>query len=123
SGGKSIDYANIEREVGAAAASIEREAHRSLLAGLDLDVEKVRIGGLFYTRVGRHEATYYTMAGPVVVERSIYRRDGERNAKVSTRSACERASSPMAGCRRPHGPWRIMFSAAPRARPKPARRR
>lgn len=82
SGGKSIDYANIEREVGAAAASIEREAHRTLLAGLDLDVQKVRIGSALYTRVGRHEATYYTMAGPVVVERSIYRRDGERNGKV-----------------------------------------
>lgn len=26
--------------------------------------------------------TYYTMAGPVVVERSVYRRDGERNSKV-----------------------------------------
>jgi hypothetical protein len=82
SGGKAIDYANIEREVGAAAAMIEREAHRSLLAALDVNAERVRIGGALYTRVGRYEATYYTMAGPVGVERSIYRRDGDRNGKV-----------------------------------------
>ena len=82
SGGKSIDYANIEREVGTATAAIEREAHRGLLAALDVDAERVRIGGVLHTRVGRYEATYYTMAGPVIVERSLYRRDGERNAKV-----------------------------------------
>lgn len=82
SGGKSIDYANIERDIGAATAAIEREAHRGALAGLDIDAEKVRIGGALYARVGRYEASYYTMAGPVAVARSIYRRDGERNGKV-----------------------------------------
>lgn len=81
-GGKTIDYANIERDVGAAVAALEREAHRSMLRRLDLDVEQVRIGGALHTRVGRYEATYYTMAGPVVVERSVFRRDGARNAKV-----------------------------------------
>jgi hypothetical protein len=30
----------------------------------------------------RCEATYYTMAGPVVVERSHYREVGQRDAKV-----------------------------------------
>jgi hypothetical protein len=82
SAGRSIDYASIEREVGAATASIEREAHRVILASLDIDAPRVRIGGHVHARVGRYEATYYTMAGPVVVERSIYRRDGERNGKV-----------------------------------------
>jgi hypothetical protein len=82
SGGKTIDYAKIERDVGAAAAKIEREAHRGLLAGLDLDVEKIKIDGDLHTRVGRYEATYYTMAGPISIERSIYRCDGERNGKV-----------------------------------------
>ena len=37
--GKSIDYAKIERAVGAAAATVERAAHQGLLAGLDLDAE------------------------------------------------------------------------------------
>jgi hypothetical protein len=82
SGGKSIDYAKIEREIGAATAAVERAAHRGLLAGLDIDAEKVLIGGASYTRVGRCEGSYYTMAGSVSVERSLYRRDGERNAKV-----------------------------------------
>lgn len=81
-GGKAIDYAHIEREVGAATALIEREAHRGILASLDVDAAKVRIGGAMYSRVGRYEAAYYTMAGPVTVERSVYRRDGERNSKV-----------------------------------------
>ena len=82
SGGKAIDYAQIERDLGAAAARIEREAHRGILASLDIDAAKVRISGAAYSRVGRYESTYYTMAGAVVVERALYRRDGERNAKV-----------------------------------------
>lgn len=81
-GGKAIDYANIEREIGAATALIEREAHREILGALDVDAAKVRISGALYSRVGRYEATYYTMAGPVSVGRSVYRRDGERNGKV-----------------------------------------
>lgn len=81
-GGKSIDYAKIERDVGNATAAIERAAHQGLLAGLDVDVEKIVIEGALHSRVGRYEATYYTMAGPVVVERSLYRKDGERNSKV-----------------------------------------
>jgi hypothetical protein len=81
-GGKSIDYAKIEKEVGEVAAAVERAAHKELLAGLDVDAEKVVIEGALHTRVGRCEASYYTMAGAVSVERSLYRRDGERNAKV-----------------------------------------
>lgn len=81
-GGKAIDYAKIERDVGAAAAAVERAAHRDLLAELELDVEKIVVAGAAHTRVGRYEATYYTMAGPVPVLRSVYRRDGERNGKV-----------------------------------------
>ncbi len=80
--GKSIDYANIEREVGAAAAAIERAAHHGLLAGLDVDAEKIVIDGAAYTRVGRCEGAYHTMAGSLSVERSLYRRDGKRNSKV-----------------------------------------
>ncbi len=80
--GKSIDYAKIEREVGAAAATVERAAHQGLLAGLDLDAEKVVIDGALHTRVGRYDGAYHTMAGSVSVTRSLYRRDGQRNSKV-----------------------------------------
>lgn len=81
-GGKAIDYGKVEREVGEDAAAIERAAHRSVLAALDVDAPKVTIGGERHTRVGRYEQSYYTLAGPVTVERSVYRRDGERNGKV-----------------------------------------
>ena len=80
--GKSIDYAKIEREVGAAAASVERAAHQGLLAGLDIDTAQVLIGGALHTRAGRYEGAYHTMAGSVSVLRSLYRRDGQRNGKV-----------------------------------------
>ena len=82
SSGKSIDYAKIEREVSDLTAAIERAAHQGLLAGLDLDAEKVVIGGALHTRVGRYEGAYHTMAGSISVNRSLYRRDGERNGKV-----------------------------------------
>jgi len=82
SSGKSMDYAKIEREVGDLSAAVERAAHQGLLAGLDLDAEKVVIGGALHTRVGRYEGAYHTMAGSISVHRSLYRRDGERNGKV-----------------------------------------
>ena len=81
-GGKAIDYADIERDVGAATAAIERAAHVGLLAGLDLDVEKVMIAGCLYTRVERCEGSYHTMAGSISVLRSLFRKDGVRNANV-----------------------------------------
>lgn len=80
--GKSIDYAKIEREVGAAAATVERAAHQGLLAGLDVDAEKIMVGSKVYTRVERCQGAYYTMSGSISVLRSLYRRNGERNAKV-----------------------------------------
>lgn len=87
--GKSIVCAKIEREVGAAAATVERAAHQGLLAGLDRDAEKVVIDGALHTRVGRYDGAYHTMAGSVSVPRSLYRRDGQRNGKVvDTISLC-----------------------------------
>ena len=80
--GKSIDYAKVEREVGAAAATVERAAHQGILAGLDLNAEKIVVDGALHTQVGRCEGAYHTMAGSISVARSLYRRDGERNAKV-----------------------------------------
>jgi hypothetical protein len=82
SSGKPIDYAKIERDIGAATASVERAAHEGLLASLDVDAEKVVIGGELYTRVERCDGPYHTMAGSISVLRSLYRRNGERNAKV-----------------------------------------
>src|SRR5262245_13172930 len=81
-GGRAIDYATIERQVAAGAAAIERASHQAVLQGLDIDQPRVRIEGQEYRRVGRYEADYYTLAGPVRVPRTLYREHGQRTAKT-----------------------------------------
>ena len=81
-GGRAIDYAAIERQVAAGAAAIERASHQAVLQGLDIDQPHVGIAGKEYRRVGRYEADYYTLAGPVRVTRTLYREQGQRNAKT-----------------------------------------
>jgi hypothetical protein len=80
-GGKSVDYGVVEQAVGDSAARIEREAHRAILQSLDIDVPAVIIGKQLYTKVGRCTDKYHTMAGSVEVERSLYRRSGERGGQ------------------------------------------
>jgi hypothetical protein len=81
-GGRALDYPEIERQVAAGAAAIERASHQAVLQGLDVDQPRVVIEGQVYSRVGRYEADYYTMAGPVRVTRTLYRERGQRNAKT-----------------------------------------
>ncbi len=81
-GGKAVNYAAYEREVEQQAGALEREAHRGLLQALDIDAERVVINGELHTRVGRYEAPYKTKAGPVMVMRSLYRKNGVRNGKT-----------------------------------------
>lgn len=80
-GGRAVDYARIEREVGERTAAVERAAHASILAALDVDAPAVVIDGRVHTRVHQGvEGRYYTLAGDVVVPRSLYR--AERNGPV-----------------------------------------
>lgn len=85
-GGKSVDYAEVEREVSEEAGKTESAAHRAILQSLDIDVPAVVIGGVRYNRVGRCEGQYHTLAGSVSIERSLYRlagtRGGQAEAKV-----------------------------------------
>jgi hypothetical protein len=81
-GGRAIDYATIERQVAMGTAAIERASHQAVLQGLDVDQARVVIEGQVYHRVGRYGADYYTMAGPVRVTRTLYREQGQRNAKT-----------------------------------------
>ncbi len=80
-GGKAVDYALVEQAMWEAAGRTEREAHRAILQSLDIDVPAVVIGKERYTRVGRCEDKYHTMAGSVSVERSLYRKSGERGGQ------------------------------------------
>lgn len=79
---QAVDYGAVEASVAESVAGIERASHEVLLQSLDVDHPRVEVGGNTYTQVGRYEAPYYTMAGAVRVERSVYRQDGHRNAKV-----------------------------------------
>lgn len=79
-GGRALDYGQVEREVGARVADVERAAHQRLLTALDVDAPAVVIDGHVHTRVHRVEGRYYTLAGDVVVMRSLYR--SQRHAKV-----------------------------------------
>jgi hypothetical protein len=81
-GGRALDYEGIECDLAESVARIERTGHRAILQALDVDRPAVMINGSRHARVGREEATYYTMAGPVVIMRSLYRKCGERNAKT-----------------------------------------
>jgi hypothetical protein len=81
-GGRAVDFGAFEDAVEKRAAELEQAVHRRLLHQLDIDAPRVVIRGKPHTRVGRYEATYKTKAGPIEVTRSIYREDGQRNAKV-----------------------------------------
>jgi len=79
-GGRSIDYDSVECGIAEGVAKIERAGHRAILQALDIDSAAIVIEGKRHARVGRAEATYYTMAGPLVIERALYRECGLRNA-------------------------------------------
>jgi hypothetical protein len=81
-GGKRLDYEAVELALQEGAAAIERGGHSVVLAALDIYQPAIEVAGERHSRVGRYAATYYSLAGPVVVERSLYRRDGERNGKT-----------------------------------------
>jgi len=68
------DLEVFERELHAQVLEVEREMLASELARLDLDVPTVVIEGAEYRRVVRCEQTYTGAAGPVRVERTLYRR-------------------------------------------------
>jgi hypothetical protein len=80
--GDRIDYASIETLIAQQAAGIERATHQALLEALDIDAPLIKVGDVVHTRVGRYPGTYYCQAGPVQVERSLYRPVDSRNAKT-----------------------------------------
>ena len=56
-----------------------------ILKRLDVDAERIRIGGVEHAKVGRYAMTYYGMAGPSgPIERSIYRPLGKGHHNAAT---------------------------------------
>lgn len=70
-GGRAVEYAAIEGQVAAGAGAIERASPQAVRQGLDGDQPRVVIEGQVYNRVGRYEADYYTLAGPVRVTHTL----------------------------------------------------
>jgi hypothetical protein len=70
------DFERFEQDLHRLFVAAEREALGHELARFDLDVPQVEIEGERYDRVLRCETTYNSAAGPVRVERSLYRHPG-----------------------------------------------
>jgi hypothetical protein len=78
--GKAVKYEQTEQEVAQGTAAVERAAHAVLLSALDIDAPQVVVGGQAHRRVLRTIGSYYTMAGPVSLMRTLYRPVGQRHA-------------------------------------------
>lgn len=81
-GAGSVDYRQIEEEMAAATATIERSTHQVLLMALDIDAPEVVVNGERHRRVLRTPGPYYTMAGEVSIERTLYRKRGDDEGKT-----------------------------------------
>jgi hypothetical protein len=79
--GESVDYSEFE-ERAHATAEVERGVHHVALSGLDVDAPYIRVWGKYYRCVRRIARTYGSLAGPVTVERTLYREQGRRQAPV-----------------------------------------
>lgn len=77
SGGRvAEDFGDFEKQLHARVMAVEREVVGEALGAADVDTEAVSIEGCVYRRVLRCEDTYLTAAGPVRVERTLYRAAG-----------------------------------------------
>lgn len=88
----SLNYAVIEREIAEAIRQIECAVHAHLLSALNIDAERLVIGGILHRRVMNQEGDYHCQAGDLKVNRTLYRPLHDEFAKtvdpVSLRSGC-----------------------------------
>lgn len=75
-------FYEFERDLHAKLMEIEREVIGDVMAASDVDADAIEIDGVVHRRVLRSAETYMTAAGPVRVERWLYkdRRDPEAHA-------------------------------------------
>lgn len=67
------DFADFERKLHERLMEVEREVVGEVMAKADVDAEAVVIGGRVHRKVLRGPETYLTAAGPVRVERTLYK--------------------------------------------------
>jgi len=63
---------DFERQLRERANAFSAAVMGERLAEMDVDEPQIKIGGEQFRRVGRHEKTYHTLSGEVVIERTIY---------------------------------------------------
>lgn len=80
--GVRVSYDRFCEGVSNAVGAIERGAHAAALAALDIDAEAITVDDELFRKAGRNPGTYYTKAGPVTLERSIYRKAGDRQGRT-----------------------------------------
>lgn len=73
SGSVPKDFGAFERDVHARVMAVEREILAAELASADEVSAAIEVNGVVYRRVLRAASTYFTAAGPVKVERSLYK--------------------------------------------------
>ena len=78
------DFYDFEKELHARLMEAEREIVGTVMAASDVDADAIEIAGRVHRRVLRSAQTYMTAAGPVAVERWLYkhRRDPTAHACV-----------------------------------------
>jgi hypothetical protein len=74
------DFEQFERELHEHVMDLERECIAEALARYDVTADRIEVGGVSYQPVLQATETYLSSAGPVAVERHLYRPAG-RNAK------------------------------------------
>lgn len=77
------DFEAFERELHEQITALERELVAEELKRYDVDAEQVEVGGVVYHQALSSSETYLCSAGPVTIQRHLYRPAGR-----STRSVC-----------------------------------
>lgn len=78
------DFEDFEEQLHRMVAAVEAEAVGEELARHDVDLPSVTIDGIPHRRVVRCESEYFTSAGPIRVERSLY----ATRTELGERAAC-----------------------------------
>lgn len=89
---RAVDYRRFEAALSDACCGVERAGHGAVLSSLDVDAPWVQIRGKLYYSVDRSVGVYFTMAGEVRVERTLFRESRVHNGKtvdpIALRTGC-----------------------------------
>jgi len=76
------DYERFEHELHEKMMAIEREILTEELARYDIDAEQIEVGGVMHRQALTSSKTYLSAAGPMTVERHLYRPAGRGSRSI-----------------------------------------